>query len=51
MMAELYGVSVPAINQHLDTLIKTEEINQATIKQCLIVQKEGERTVSRFKQL
>lgn len=47
MMAELYGVSIPAINQHLDTLIKAEEVHQATIKQYLIVQKEGSRVVQR----
>ena len=41
MMAELYGVSVPAINQHISTLISTGEIDSATIKQYLIVQKES----------
>ena len=38
-MAELYGVSVPAIRQHLNTLSKDSEMNTATIKQYLIVQK------------
>lgn len=47
MMAELYDVSVPAINQHLDTLIKTGEIDRSTIKQYLIVQNEGKRVVQR----
>jgi len=47
MMAELYGVSVPAIRQHLDTLIKDSELDAATIKQYLIVQKEGDRDVQR----
>jgi hypothetical protein len=47
MMAELYGVSVPAIRQHLDTLIKDRELDEATIKQNLIVQKEGNREVQR----
>ena len=47
MMAELYDVSVPAINQHLDTLIKTGEIDISTIKQYLIVQNEGKRVVQR----
>jgi hypothetical protein len=47
MMAELYGVSVPAICQHLDTLIKDRELDVATIKQYLIVQKEGNREVQR----
>jgi len=47
MMAQLYDVSVPAICQHLDTLIKDSEIDTATIKQYLIVQKEGGRNVKR----
>jgi hypothetical protein len=47
MMAELYGVSVPAINQHISTLISNGEIDSATIKQYLIVQKEGNREVKR----
>ena len=47
MMAELYDVSVPAINQHLDTLIKTGEIDRSTIKPYLIVQNEGKRVVQR----
>ncbi len=47
MMAELYGVSVQAIDQHLKTLIKNGEIDKATIKQYLIVQNEGGRTVRR----
>ena len=36
MMAELYGVSVSAINQHLKKLIKDQEISDAVIKQYLI---------------
>jgi len=47
MMAELYGVSVPAIRQHLNTLIKDGELDTATIKQYLIVRKEGDRDVQR----
>jgi hypothetical protein len=47
MMAELYNVSVPAINQHIKTLMTDGEINIATIKQYLIVQNEGDRSVSR----
>ncbi|HED36712.1 MAG TPA: cell filamentation protein Fic [Ignavibacteria bacterium] len=47
MMAELYGVSVSAVRQHLDALTKDSEIDVATIKQYLIVQKEGVRTVKR----
>jgi len=47
LMAELYGVSVPAINQHIDTLIRNGEIDSSTIKQYLIVQNEGKRVVQR----
>lgn len=47
MMAELYGVSIPAINQHIKKLSDDGEINYATIKQYLIVQKEGNRKVKR----
>ena len=47
MMAELYGVTVSAINQHLNTLSGDNEVDMATIKQYLIVQKEGDRQVSR----
>jgi hypothetical protein len=47
MMAEIYGVSVSAISQHLDTLIVMSEVDEATIKQYLIVQDEGTRKVKR----
>lgn len=47
MMAELYGVSVQAIDQHIKTLIKVGELDKATIKQYLIVQNEGKRVVQR----
>lgn len=48
MMAELYGVSVPAINQHIKNIYEDGElIAEATIKKFLIVQNEGERQVSR----
>ncbi len=47
MMAELYGVSVQAIQQHIHTLLEKREIDSATIKQYLIVQKEGVREVKR----
>ena len=48
MMAQLYGVSVAAINQHIKKVYEDSELNpEATIKKYLIVQIEGERTVSR----
>ena len=48
MMAELYDVSVSAINQHLKRIYDDGELTpEATIKKYLIVQTEGERSVSR----
>ena len=48
LMAELYGVTVPDINQHLKTIYDDRElIREATIKKFLIVQQEGERMVNR----
>ena len=48
MMAELYGVSVAAINQHLKTIFDDDELTpDATIKKYLIVQNEGNREVKR----
>lgn len=48
MMAELYGVSIAAINQHLKKIFDDDELaRNATIKKYLIVQKEGNRQVSR----
>lgn len=41
MMAELYGVSVSAINQHLKKLMQDGEINEAVIKQYLITATDG----------
>ncbi|MDA3840771.1 MAG: virulence RhuM family protein [Patescibacteria group bacterium] len=47
MISQLYGVSISAINQHLSKLLDDNEIDSATIKKYLIVQKEGNRTVKR----
>ncbi|MEA1986103.1 MAG: RhuM family protein [Candidatus Marinimicrobia bacterium] len=41
MMAELYGISVPAINQHIKKLTDDNEINNAGIKQYLITARDG----------
>lgn len=47
-MATLFDVSVPAINQHLRNIYEQGEVDaDATIKKNLIVQKEGNREVSR----
>lgn len=41
MMAELYDVSVPAINQHIKRIYEDNELTpERTIKKYLIVQKE-----------
>ena len=48
MMATIYDVSVSAINQHIKKIYDDNELtSEATIKKFLIVQKEGERQVSR----
>lgn len=48
MMATLYDVSVPAINQHLKRIFADNELTrEATVKQYLIVQTEGGREVRR----
>lgn len=48
LMAELYGVSVPAINQHLKRIFADNELEKdVTIKKYLIVQSEGKRQVQR----
>ena len=48
MMAQLYGVSVAAINQHIKKIYQDSELeSEATMKKYLIVQTEGERAVNR----
>jgi hypothetical protein len=48
MMAILYDVSVPAINQHLKRIFADNELDRgATVKKYLIVQIEGNREVRR----
>lgn len=48
MMATLYDVSVPAISQHLKRIFADNELErQATVKQYLMVQNEGDREVQR----
>ncbi len=48
MMAMLYDVSVPAISQHLKRIYTDNELErEATVKQYLTVQTEGEREVQR----
>lgn len=48
MMATLYDVSVSAVNQHIKKIYEDNELEEnSTIKNFLIVQKEGNREVSR----
>ena len=48
LLAELYGVSVPAISQHIKQIYKDNELEEtATIKKYLIVQNEGNRQIAR----
>ena len=47
-MAELFGVDVRTINEHLQNIYKSAELQQdSTIRKIRIVQKEGNREVSR----
>jgi hypothetical protein len=47
-MAELFDVGVPTINEHLQNIFKTNELNEsATIRKFRIVQREGNRNVNR----
>jgi hypothetical protein len=48
MMATLYDVTIPAVNQHLKRIYSDNELTrEATIKKYLIVQTEGNRQVKR----
>lgn len=49
MMAELFQVSVPTINEHIKNVYKEAELlPEATIRKFRIVQKEGQRTIGRM---
>lgn len=48
LMAELYGVSLPAISQHIKQIYSDNELDEvATVKKYLIVQNEGDRQITR----
>ena len=48
LMATLFGVTVPTINEHLVNIYEQKEIaREATIRKFRIVQKEGQREVGR----
>ena len=47
-MAELFSVKTPAVNKHINNIYKDGELQEkSTISKMEIVQKEGERSVSR----
>ncbi len=49
LMAELYGVAVPTINEHISNIFDDEELRpEATIRKFRIVQTEGNRQVGRL---
>ena len=49
LLAELYGVSVPTINEHIANIYDEEELPpEATIRKFRIVQTEGSRQVKRL---
>lgn len=46
MMAELYGVSLPTINEHIKKIYEDRELTEeATIRKFRIVQTEGSRQI------
>lgn len=52
LMAELFQTTVPNINMHLKSIFNEGELNEnSTIKDFLIVQKEGTRDVKRTQML
>lgn len=49
LIAELYGTSVPNMNQHIAAICEDEELHpEATVKKYSIVQTEGSRQVTRL---
>ena len=48
LMSDLFQVTIPTINEHIKNVYKEDEQNErSTIRKFLIVQNEGERSVSR----
>ncbi len=49
LMAQLYGISVPTINEHISNIYEEEELRpEATIRKFRIVQPEGDRQIKRL---
>lgn len=48
LIAKLFDVTIPTINEHLKNIFETEELSaDSTIRKFLIVQKEGNRQIKR----
>lgn len=48
MMAALYDVTIPTINEHVKTIFNDDELDEgSTVRKFRTVQKEGDRNVSR----
>jgi hypothetical protein len=48
LIAQLFGVEIPAVNKHLNNIFEEKELNkEATISKMEIVQQEGNRQVKR----
>ena len=48
MLSTIYGVNIATINEHIKNIYKDNELDEdSTIRKFLIVQKEGNREVSR----
>ena len=46
-LAELYQVRIPTINEHIRNILADGELDEATIREFLIVQNEGSRQIER----
>lgn len=46
-LAQIFGVSIPTVNEHISTFLSDGEINEATIRDFRIVRQEGTRQVER----
>jgi len=46
-LAELYQVRIPTINEHIKNILSDGELDEATIREFLIVQNEGGRQIER----
>ena len=47
-LAELYQVRIPTINEHIKNILDERELDEATIREFLIVQNEGGRQIERY---